>query len=164
MDYDGLTYSATPDLQGSCNPCVHPSVHQVPVLVKPQCMLLRNLGCPWGSSADAPKPPEFQCALKGGKSLLPSQPCRDPLVTAVVPHKTAAGRAEAPASAAKVRNLPTRWKHRACSAVLVPCLLQARALCRVLLCLSLLEVSHPRQHMPCVLPAGPVWRCCCSSW
>jgi hypothetical protein len=39
---------------GVFRPLCISSVHQVPVLVKPQCMLLRNLGCPLKTSVQMP--------------------------------------------------------------------------------------------------------------
>jgi hypothetical protein len=49
---------------------LHSSVCQVPVLVKPQCMLLRNLGYPFKTSVQMPPgAAELKCALKGGKPL-----------------------------------------------------------------------------------------------
>jgi hypothetical protein len=50
-------------------PPLHSSVRQVPVLFKPQCMLLRNLVLK-NLSAGAPGAAKLQCALKGGRPLV----------------------------------------------------------------------------------------------
>jgi hypothetical protein len=59
------TWGSPPHPPRGLPPPLHSSVRQVPVLAKPQCMLLRSLGSPLRTSAqmDAPGAAEPQCAL-----------------------------------------------------------------------------------------------------